>query len=244
QKFTDKIEGGNSALEFLERLEVLGGSDFPECMELSLRKAHDLEWHVASTTESANIIRNVFMVFDAPPHAADASWNLAADPERKSQVYKDSIVRDEFPSLESIPSRLDWREEIKRLADKGIKVHVMTCNYASPCTEVVGKVISETTFGSLGNLSNPAKFMDEVLASMRKDIEEDKIAYEILAKAKTEEEARKLAANSSAFLALMPASEASGASAGSSAAPSEEALDAAIVARLAHNRARYALPSS
>ena len=86
--------------QFIETLTLLDGGDIPEAVELAFAAINDkLKWTVAEP--GMTVIRNVFVVLDAPPHAALGEKDL-------------------LPKVDEIPSRIDWIEEVEKLRTQGV----------------------------------------------------------------------------------------------------------------------------
>ena len=141
-----------AATEFLHKLSVQEGYDYAEAMELALYKVKQLQWTQAASGH--RIIRQVFAVTDAVPHASIKSG-------------------DHFPEVSRIPSGLDWRAEADSLKKLGIETHVLEC--AKMCLKEAREVyqaIAGTT-GSVTLLDNANELIAKVTQVVQDEDEID-----------------------------------------------------------------------
>ena len=95
----DLTDNKNKLIKFVKEARNTGGGDSDEFYELVIKKiAEETSWREGST-------KSVLLIADANPHEIGYSY--------------DDIIRN---------NQIDWREEAKKAAAKGIKIDTMQCD--------------------------------------------------------------------------------------------------------------------
>lgn len=95
----DLTDNENKLIKFVKEARNTGGGDSDEFYELVIKKiVEETSWREGST-------KSVLLISDANPHEIGYSLN--------------DIIRN---------NKIDWREEAKKAAAKGIKIDTMQCN--------------------------------------------------------------------------------------------------------------------
>jgi hypothetical protein len=159
-----------TANKFLNKLSTENGYDEAEAMELALYKARHLQWTAAKSGD--RIIRQVFIVSDALPHAASNKRDY----------------RDDFHTVAKIPSQLDWREQVAELKKLGIEIHVLeTEDDLAPRIHAVNLQIAGST-GTVSTLSKADELIAKVTQVVQAEDELDELIGKLTISAKDTEE--------------------------------------------------------
>lgn len=152
--------------DFINGLQLSGGGDIPEAVELALHRVNAMSPDF------------VYMILDAPPHAFVTRSNEKGDRER---LYSQSC-NDDYEDAKKIPSKLYYLSELAELNESGAIVHCNVCNNAKEDAEAFAMFISNIT-GGIGIFlkhNDAEKFGEYCSSTVIQSLEERKILNDFI----------------------------------------------------------------
>lgn len=144
-KWLDLSTNIHSLTQFVRTVSITNGGDLPECYELVLHKARNLDW-------SHNATKVFVLIADDVPHPTN-------DPQNRAYNGR----RPDFRGL-------DWREEARALRAMGVVVYSVQCLNKGSYADRFYRELAEITGGFHLTLDQFSEVIDLIMAICYKQV--------------------------------------------------------------------------